>query len=403
MTTTSPSLRRPPAAGLPTFGGAALRGLVLVLLALAGLQLARGRLGSPAPAAEPNAPPQIAFVEQAAALVRQPATVHALPAGGEALAELAPGTALAVGGIVRVPLGLWARDLYWVRLELPGGARTGFVPVDRLVLTEGSPLWLDLSAVSPEALVAPASALRPLAGAAAAGHAPAGDPAAGGEGLAGALAGLAQAAAGAEGSAAAQAGAGSRDAAAPGPPGDFAIAWLPETVGAWREEILRAGAAHGLDPALIAIVMLVESGGNPRAQSGAGATGLMQVMPATAGDIAAQRGLALGLGGLWEPATNIDFGAWYLARQLSAFGRAEDPDWQQSVELAASAYNGGPGSVQRLLNGGALPNETSRYRQWVGGMWRERGQAQSATYEAWLAAGGARLVEAARALLAAGA
>ena len=175
------------------------------------------------------------------------------------------------------------------------------------------------------------------------------------------------------------------------------IPWLPETVRPWEAELLAAGARWGVDPELLAIVMLVESGGNPAAISPAGAVGLMQVMPATAGDIARLRGLsAPGVAALAVPATNIDYGAWYLARQLASFGSADDPDWQRSVELAAVAYNGGPGSAASWLRGGFVPHEARRYRVWVGGMWSERRDGASPTYQRWLAAGGGYLVDRAR-------
>ncbi len=178
------------------------------------------------------------------------------------------------------------------------------------------------------------------------------------------------------------------------------IAWLPDTVQVWEERLVAAGARWRVDPALLAIVMLVESGGNPAARSPAGAVGLMQVMPATAGDIARLRGLAaLSSRQLVDPETNIEFGAWYLARQLASFGSADDPDWQRSVELAAVAYNGGPGSAASWQRGGYVPAEARRYRVWVGGMWSERALPTSPTYARWLDAGGAYLVDRARSVL----
>ena len=69
----------------------------------------------------------------------------------------------------------------------------------------------------------------------------------------------------------------------------------------------------------------------------------------------------------------MDFGAWYLARQLSAFGDASHgPSWDRSVELAAAAYNGGPGSVTAWLRGRALPAEAELYRREVLAFWRVR-------------------------------
>ncbi|MFQ5460368.1 MAG: hypothetical protein ACE5EL_06205, partial [Anaerolineae bacterium] len=63
-----------------------------------------------------------------------------------------------------------------------------------------------------------------------------------------------------------------------------------------------------------------------------------------------------------------------------------------SVESAAAAYNGGPTAAQRWLDGGGLPEETDRYRRYVAGMWSERREARSATFQAWCRNGGWRMV-----------
>jgi len=159
----------------------------------------------------------------------------------------------------------------------------------------------------------------------------------------------------------------------------------------WAPVLSQACARHRVDAELLAVVMVVESGGSPTAISPAGAVGLMQVMPATGKDIARLRGIkGYHEGWLTDPNTNIDFGAWYLAKQLANFG---GPDPAYSVELAAAAYNGGPGRLRRHLRGQAdLSNETSRYKRWVRGMWLERRHADSPTYRAWSRAGGRRLV-----------
>ncbi len=361
-----------------------------------GLGWAGPQLGTRVTGADPLPPVQaaarqtqaVAFVAQATGTLTGGSNLYDAPAGGAVQAQLPAGTTVTVGGLVHVPAGLWTRDVLWVRVGVDAvdagaaPARYGFVPATTVAVTAGTPLVLEVGNVPREALLAPGSAVSY----------------AGGEPVEAAALGAAPAAAPGTGPAAVPEAAPAGDAGlfstGIGTADDFAIAWLPQTVVRWKPEILAAAKAHGVDPALVAIVMLVESGGGPQAVSPSGATGLMQVMPGTGADIARQRGIAAYQ--LAEPATNVDFGAWYLARQLQAFGRADgDPDWQQSVELAASAYNGGPGSVQRLQAGGSLPNETARYRQWVGGMWRERSDASSPTFDAWMQAGGARLVAAA--------
>lgn len=166
--------------------------------------------------------------------------------------------------------------------------------------------------------------------------------------------------------------------------------WMPGTITRFWPSILSAGAKHGVDPMLIGIVVLVESGGNPQAMSGSGARGLAQIMPLTAAGIGADCAAQP-----YDPAVSIDCGTRYLAQQLRAFGLDDDPDWQRTVERVAAAYNGGPGTAQKWVRGGSLPAETTRYVDWVGGMWRDRNAADSPTLARWLAAGGRVLVQAA--------
>lgn len=113
--------------------------------------------------------------------------------------------------------------------------------------------------------------------------------------------------------------------------------------GKYAVEINKAGITYGLDPFLIASVIKVESGFNPKAGSGAGARGLMQLMPATA--------QGLGVTDVFDPAQNINAGSKYLSQQIKAFG---------SIELGLAAYNAGPGNVRKY--GGIPPfNETQSY------------------------------------------
>jgi soluble lytic murein transglycosylase len=106
------------------------------------------------------------------------------------------------------------------------------------------------------------------------------------------------------------------------------------------EQMIRVHARnHGLDPALVAAVVYVESRFDPNAQSAAGAVGLMQLLPATA------KGIALRTGGhrfvvadLRDPEINVRYGTWYLDHLRGRYG---DP------RLALAAYHAGQGNVDQ--------------------------------------------------------
>ncbi len=160
--------------------------------------------------------------------------------------------------------------------------------------------------------------------------------------------------------------------ASPAQPLDPAAAALPATVTRWTPSFVAAGQRHGVDPDLLAVVTLVESGGDPDATSPMGAVGLMQMMPATASSLAAERGLAdVSTATLRDPDVNLDFGAFYLAAQLREFGAGQEPE--RAVELAAAAYNGGERAVRAYLTEGKpLSDETMAYKDRVVALWRER-------------------------------
>jgi cell wall-associated NlpC family hydrolase len=104
----------------------------------------------------------------------------------------------------------------------------------------------------------------------------------------------------------------------------------------------KAGAEHGVSPALLTAVARAESGFDAGARSPAGARGLMQLMPATA--------KSLGVDPL-EPAQAVDGAARLLKSHLQRFG---------ATELALAAYNAGPGAVAK--HGGVPPYaETKAY------------------------------------------
>jgi soluble lytic murein transglycosylase-like protein len=156
---------------------------------------------------------------------------------------------------------------------------------------------------------------------------------------------------------------------------------------------------YDIDPNLIAIIMTIESGGYAKATSEAGAKGLMQIMPPTAGDIASRYlKEPRTTYDLQDPRTGIEFGTAYLALLRDEFGSADQgPSWNSTVESIAAAYNGGPGAANSLEQGAGLRDtQTVAYSRDVFNMWRERHAASSPTFDRWVERGGSVLIDKAK-------
>ena len=113
-----------------------------------------------------------------------------------------------------------------------------------------------------------------------------------------------------------------------------------------------AARTEQLPLGLLVAVARQESRFDPGARSGAGAQGLLQLMPATARELRLDPTV---------PASNVLAGARYLRRMLDRF----DGD----VDLALAAYNAGPTAVANA--GGAPTFATLTYVQNVRASWRE--------------------------------
>ena len=100
----------------------------------------------------------------------------------------------------------------------------------------------------------------------------------------------------------------------------------PQSIQKWLEEIEYSADQHGLDPNLIAAVMLQESGGQSTVISASGAVGLMQIMPRDGiaskficGDHPCFKNRP-SINELLNPDYNIDFGTRLLSGLLKTSG-----------------------------------------------------------------------------------
>lgn len=109
---------------------------------------------------------------------------------------------------------------------------------------------------------------------------------------------------------------------------------------AFRECVEKESAAYNIPTHLIYSVIKAESNYIPEAVSSAGATGLMQLMPATAAGIARQ--LKITGYDLKDPCVSIKFGTNYIA-WLNRYFKGQ-------IEYMVSGYNAGPGNVNNWID-----------------------------------------------------
>ena len=109
--------------------------------------------------------------------------------------------------------------------------------------------------------------------------------------------------------------------------------------------ILNSSLRYGIDPLLIYAQMHQESSFKLRAKSYKGASGLMQLMPATA--------VRFGVSDIYNPQQNIEAGVKYMRWLLDKFGG--------DVRLALAGYNAGEGAVMKYGNQIPPYRETQEY------------------------------------------
>ena len=108
----------------------------------------------------------------------------------------------------------------------------------------------------------------------------------------------------------------------------------------YEDYIAESSERHGVDPHLVAAMINTESNWDAGAESGAGAVGLMQLMPETAHNMAdwdLVDSSAYNPDDLTDPATNIEYGCAFLEYLFDYYSGSTD-------EVVA-AYNAGMGNV----------------------------------------------------------
>ena len=145
------------------------------------------------------------------------------------------------------------------------------------------------------------------------------------------------------------------------------------TVQYWGGQILIWSAEFNLDPNLAATVMQIESCGDPRALSSAGASGLFQVMPFHFHAVDDP----------YDPNTNARHALAYLASALERAGG--------NARLALAGYNGGVGLIGRAE--WTWPAETKRYVKFGAPIYEDAraGLTTSENLNAWFNHYGANL------------
>lgn len=137
-----------------------------------------------------------------------------------------------------------------------------------------------------------------------------------------------------------------------------------QAVNQWDQTVMQAATRYNVPPNLIKAIMMAESGGDPRARSPQGATGLMQIMPMHNG----RQGLSIN-----DPQQNIMLGALILQENYKQYG---------SWDMAAKAYLG-------LGGADALGTTSDTYWARVNQYWGELNAASSGMFGGPAQGGGA--------------
>ena len=118
----------------------------------------------------------------------------------------------------------------------------------------------------------------------------------------------------------------------------------------YSEYVSKYSQQCNVDENLIYALIKAESNFDADAVSNKNAQGLMQLMPATAEDVANKNDIELTEKNILEPEININIGTKYISTLLERY---------ECVEVALAAYNAGIGNVDKWIENGIIKADGS--------------------------------------------
>lgn len=120
----------------------------------------------------------------------------------------------------------------------------------------------------------------------------------------------------------------------------------------YSEYVYQYAEEYEVDPLLVFAIIKAESNFNPNVVSSSEAIGLMQLMDATAEEIARKMDVDFTKkSSLYNPELNIRFGTKYFSDLLK--------EYNQNMMLALTAYNAGKGNLKRWIEQGTIKSDGS--------------------------------------------
>ena len=118
----------------------------------------------------------------------------------------------------------------------------------------------------------------------------------------------------------------------------------------YSEYVSKYSQEYGVDENLLYALIKAESNFDADAISNKNAIGLMQLMPATAEEVANKIDIILTENNILEPDININLGTKYISTLIEKY---------ECVEVALAAYNAGIGNVDKWIENGIIKADGS--------------------------------------------